>query len=779
MGNLHAMGVLNALRTGDPRIDMILAMCLPTFVQSSVEVLGKLKSWFKWDLKVETGPKHHHRTIVHKAAAQNRTGGSAADDDARNNILMKAIQLYLHAEVKLELRKADIDLTSTTGPGMAASAQASRHSRHSALQSGNKTIADILSSYKIIQKPPINDWHDIGKYGEAAMTVLFRVEQHEEQSGDKKGGSGGDSAPASKVMSRTFHFKSQSGEAIDAFIAETYRWYVKLLKEQEDSSRFFYELKPSTSSFMSDTDSDSGGDNRYRRYRLSDEKTFDSLFFEDKEPLLRMVDNFLNQTGKYAIKGIPNKLGILLHGPPGSGKTSLIKALAQHTGRSIVSIPLSRVKTNTQLMSIFFDEKRQVDGEHVNVNLGFRDVIFVMEDVDAASDVVKRRDGKKFGRKKAKGVASVPDELPTAKPLWHMLLESNDANCKQLVKLLMGKSDRLKQDALSSGILLGVAQRICAFPELSLTGNKKPGLQQIGKRALNSAKSMMNSNKALQSFLSENASLMLHMIQNGLPIDEELVDELLSLSPPLCPRKSMQPDEEEDEDEDTDSDAVVTEEGSSENSFSTMMPPPGAMGPYMKMMMRGSDDRLSKSGADMNEDGGMKSAFSVWNRREDDLNLSGLLNVLDGVVDSPGRIVVMTTNHVEHLDPALIRPGRIDKKLLLGYMAASDVTSMLEHYFELTLTGELRQRVVDAMGGRDGRALMKLTPAQVEQLTLEYNEIEDLVQALEDKRQTLFYPTEIVRINTPKRSSDGQREGEEGAKHPTKRVKKSPFQGDR
>lgn len=46
----------------------------------------------------------------------------------------------------------------------------------------------------------------------------------------------------------------------------------------------------------------------------------------------------------------------------------------------------------------------------------------------------------------------------------------------------------------------------------------------------------------------------------------------------------------------------------------------------------------------------------------------GLLNVLDGVVDTPGRIVVVTTNVVDCLDEALIRPGRIDKKILLDYM---------------------------------------------------------------------------------------------------------------
>merc|ERR1712159_715353 len=60
--------------------------------------------------------------------------------------------------------------------------------------------------------------------------------------------------------------------------------------------------------------------------------------------------------------------------------------------------------------------------------------------------------------------------------------------------------------------------------------------------------------------------------------------------------------------------------------------------------------------------------YSTQYDSQDDLNLAGLLNVIDGVVDAPGRILVMTTNHPEKLDPALIRPGRINKKMHLGYL---------------------------------------------------------------------------------------------------------------
>lgn len=42
------------------------------------------------------------------------------------------------------------------------------------------------------------------------------------------------------------------------------------------------------------------------------------------------------------------------------------------------------------------------------------------------------------------------------------------------------------------------------------------------------------------------------------------------------------------------------------------------------------------------------------------ISLSGLLNAIDGAASHEGRVLIMTTNHPEKLDPALIRPGRVD-----------------------------------------------------------------------------------------------------------------------
>lgn len=73
------------------------------------------------------------------------------------------------------------------------------------------------------------------------------------------------------------------------------------------------------------------------------------------------------------------------------------------------------------------------------------------------------------------------------------------------------------------------------------------------------------------------------------------------------------------------------------------------------------------------------------------VTLSGLLNVLDGFYAPENVICVMTTNHAEALDPALLRPGRIDYKLYLGEAAASQKTELYRRFFPAATEGEARE----------------------------------------------------------------------------------------
>ncbi|KAL4980922.1 BCS1 N terminal-domain-containing protein [Aspergillus desertorum] len=71
------------------------------------------------------------------------------------------------------------------------------------------------------------------------------------------------------------------------------------------------------------------------------------------------------------------------------------------------------------------------------------------------------------------------------------------------------------------------------------------------------------------------------------------------------------------------------------------------------------------------------------------VSLSGLLNVVDGVAACEGRILVVTTNHPEKLDPALVRPGRIDMSVAFRYFTTSDIKELFSAIYS-TLEGDLR-----------------------------------------------------------------------------------------
>jgi hypothetical protein len=72
--------------------------------------------------------------------------------------------------------------------------------------------------------------------------------------------------------------------------------------------------------------------------------------------------------------------------------------------------------------------------------------------------------------------------------------------------------------------------------------------------------------------------------------------------------------------------------------------------------------------------------------------LGEILNVLDGVPERHGHILVMDTNHLNDLDPALIRPGRVDRILSWKKLSSSSIKQYLEHYYKKPITIRLPDR---------------------------------------------------------------------------------------
>jgi chaperone BCS1 len=125
------------------------------------------------------------------------------------------------------------------------------------------------------------------------------------------------------------------------------------------------------------------------------------------------------------------------------------------------------------------------------------------------------------------------------------------------------------------------------------------------------------------------------------------------------------------------------------------------------------------------------------------LSLSGLLNILDGVASQEGRILIMTTNHLEKLDKALIRPGRVDKIVQFG-LADSDMSASIfraiyaPYEGEDVDVGEVRTKYLDPEEAQKQAALAEKTRLE----TLE--RISALATRFSDKIPSLeFSPAEI------------------------------------
>ncbi|MBA43102.1 MAG: hypothetical protein CMF62_03720 [Magnetococcales bacterium] len=109
-------------------------------------------------------------------------------------------------------------------------------------------------------------------------------------------------------------------------------------------------------------------------------KPFSTLYLreEDKFKLKNMLDNFNKAEEIYDKLGIRRKLGIMLHGEPGTGKSTSIVAIASYLKRDIYYVNLKGVKKNHELQDIF---------NYVQQN-GLNKGIIVIEEIEKQTPIV-------------------------------------------------------------------------------------------------------------------------------------------------------------------------------------------------------------------------------------------------------------------------------------------------------------------------------------------------------------------------------------------------------
>ena len=246
-------------------------------------------------------------------------------------------------------------------------------------------------------------------------------------------------------------------------------------------------------------------------------KTLDNMFGPDIKLVIQRLRWFLNKKDWYIDKGIPYTFGLLIHGEPGCGKTSLVKAIANETGRHPFNIKFHDFLTQTQMNQLFFNDRVYINDTQESYILPQDKRLYSIEEIDCMSDMVASRE--------------IPNQYHTDEEP----IDQQDpfAQLEQLTVPMIGKSKSTKISTLAKKDVLKKMQQV-------KTNNEK-------------------------------------------------------------------------------------------------------------------------------------------------LTLGFVLNILDGVLEVPGRVLIMTTNYIDKLDRALIRPGRIDLILDFKKTTRATIMEMYAHFYEIVV----------------------------------------------------------------------------------------------
>jgi hypothetical protein len=331
----------------------------------------------------------------------------------------------------------------------------------------------------------------------------------------------------------------------------------------------------------------------YSMQEFQTNRRFANLFGPEFDKIKSRVKFFIDNKKWYDEKGIPYTIGLLLSGEPGTGKTSIIKCLANETKRFIVTVHMHNNMTKTQFHNLFFNENLCVvqDGRTEMIRVPINRRIYVLEDIDCqGGDIVLDR---------------------------------------ALKKKMQEKADK----------------------------------------------------------------------------DVKLQEQLMQPQPQIIPQQQM-----------------------GQMGYQRFQQQPGNWpGQQPQQQQQQQHNPPPMPPADISQK----------------LDLSYMLNTFDGILETPGRILIMTANYVDQLDKALIRPGRVDLISHLTLCTASTICDIVEHFFHGNasndvFTAEQRQTIMSF-------EYCGMTPAEVTQVLFEHHSefntaFTTLVEAIRRKQPVIVEP---------------------------------------
>ncbi len=183
-----------------------------------------------------------------------------------------------------------------------------------------------------------------------------------------------------------------------------------------------------TAKYITDYELNSAGNIVSKQIGLvSERKTFDALFYTQKDELVAMLAKFKNGSLYPDTISMDNKLGILLYGPPGTGKTGTISAIANFLGRGICTINLSTPGLTREAINNILSESI------------YKKNIIVFDEFDCMMDVLTVRN-------QVEKAAVIEDTAP--KTNWAELISAaGPEEKKQIIEMMKEERSKIKKGA--------------------------------------------------------------------------------------------------------------------------------------------------------------------------------------------------------------------------------------------------------------------------------------------------------------------------------------------
>lgn len=178
----------------------------------------------------------------------------------------------------------------------------------------------------------------------------------------------------------------------------------------------------------------------YSCFDLDPSQSFDNIFVKNKEQIIEDIKNLADK--EYFRKhGIKRKVSQLYVGPPGSGKTCLVSAIAKMTGRCVMYIPISRIKSNLELQEIIYERF------YNNTYYEMDEVIFLADELDTLESLtdLKKNNGENNKNDKQNNqtiVINTNDNKGTSNVVSSLNNDSDKLNIGIILNILDGNNDQ-------------------------------------------------------------------------------------------------------------------------------------------------------------------------------------------------------------------------------------------------------------------------------------------------------------------------------------------------